>query len=284
VRAKSNRRNPAGAGARDAGFCSISLGGRDLLHRLQPQELAAQDREHQERRWLRFSRNKWDGGYDIEGHLDPVSGTIVKTALEGLLGPAPRNDPRGPLQRRGDALTEICQRVLDSGTLPERGRQRPHITVTATLETLRGDPGAPAALLDWGFPISAEILREIASDADLTPILLSKGGDPLHVGRKYRTSTPRMHRAMSERDRGCIWPGCDRPPEWCQAHHRDRKWTLGGLTNIEEMGLACLPHHRLLDQGWRLVRGPDGQVEAVPPEPRQPLYGPAVYEPPPQIA
>ena len=39
------------------------------------------------------------------------------------------------------------------------------------LETLRGDAGAPVALLDWGFPISGKALRRIALDAEITPIL-----------------------------------------------------------------------------------------------------------------
>ena len=72
----------------------------------------------------------------------------MKTALQGLLGPRPKNDERSPGQRRADALVELATRTLDSGQLPVRGGQRPHLTVTASLETLRGDPGAPAALLD----------------------------------------------------------------------------------------------------------------------------------------
>jgi hypothetical protein len=75
------------------------------------------------------------------------------------------------------------------------------VSCAATLETLRGDPGAPAALLDRGFPISGRALQRIAGDAEITPILLSTRGDPLRVGRKYRTATRKMRKALAERDR-----------------------------------------------------------------------------------
>jgi hypothetical protein len=139
-----------------------------------------------------------------------------KTALDGVMGPRARGDERTPGQRRADALDEVVTRVLDSGKLPVRGGQPPHLTVTASVETLCGRPGAPAALLDWGFPISGRALRRIAQDAEITPILVDAKGDPLHVGRRYRTATRKMRRALAERDRRCVWPGCDRPPEWTE--------------------------------------------------------------------
>src|SRR5437879_12008968 len=62
--------------------------------------------------------------------------------------------------------------------------------------------------------------------------------DPLHVGRRYRTATPKMRRALAERDRRCVWPGCDRPPEWSQGDH-ELPWAKGGETEVESMRLLC---------------------------------------------
>ena len=238
--------------------------GLGLLHRLAPAEMEAEEERRHRRRYVRLAE-VFDGGYELEGYLDPEGGATLKTALQGLLGPRRKDDERSPGQRRADALVEIATRVLDSGELPVRGGQRPHLTITATIETLRADPGAPAALLDWGFPISGRALRRIARDAEITPILLSPRGDPLHVGRRYRTATPKMSRALAERDRRCVWPGCDRPPEWTQRHHAERDWALGGETNVNAMNLLCLPHHGRLRRGWRLERLPDRRVVAHPP-------------------
>ena len=181
-----------------------------------------------------------------------------------MLGPRAKDDTRTPSQRRADALDEIVTRVLDSGELPVRGGQRPHLTITASLETLRGDPGAAAGLLDWGWPISGRAVRRIAEDAEITPILVDGRGDPLHVGRRYRTATKKMRRALAERDRRCVWPGCDRPPEWTQSDHI-KPWARGGKTEVEGMRLLCTPHHGRLGRGWRLVRQPDGRYTVHPP-------------------
>jgi hypothetical protein len=252
--------------------------GLSLVHQLAPQEMEDEEEQRHRRRYLRLSE-AFDGGYDLEGYLDPEGGATLKTALNGLLGPRARDDERTPGQRRADALVEIATRTLDRGDLPVRGGQRPHITITATLETLRGDPGAPAALLDWGWPISGKALRRIAGDAEITPILVSTRGDPLHVGRKYRTATPKMSKALAERDRHCVWPGCDRPPDWSQRHH-EVPWALGGMTEVDAMALLCRNHHRKLDRGWRLERLPDRRMIAQPPQHARTVWGPAIHDPP----
>jgi hypothetical protein len=238
--------------------------GLGLLHQVAPQEMEAEEERRQRQRYLHLSE-VFDGGYRLEGYLDPVGGATLKTALNGLLGPRRRGDERTPGQRRADGLVELATRCLDSGELPVRGGQRPHLTITASLETLRADPRAPAALLDWGWPISGRALRQIARDAEITPILVNEKGDPLHVGRRYRTATPKMQRALAERDRGCVWTGCDRPPEWADAHHRELAWADGGTTDIEDLSLLCRPHHGRLGRGWRLERLPDRRIIVHPP-------------------
>jgi hypothetical protein len=267
------------AEARDRDPHDLLLWGRSLRHQLNPAELADEEEQEHRRRWLSLSQT-WDGGYDLEGHLDAEGGTTLKVALQGLLGPRRKDDERTPGQRRADGLVEVARRCLDSGELPVRGGQRPHITITATLETLRGDPGSPAAELDWGFPISGDMLRRIACDAELTPILLAANGDPLHVGRARRTAPPRLRKALAQRDRRCVWPGCDRAPSWCDGHHR-RFWARGGMTAIDEMSLLCGRHHRKVHAGYKLVRQPDGRVVVVAPVPAGPVFGPAVHAPPP---
>ena len=237
--------------------------GLGLLHRMAPQVMEAEEERRHRRRYLRLAEVA-DGGYEVEGYLDEIAGAKLKTALNGVLGPRARDDLRTPGQRRADALDEIVTRVLDSGELPVRGGQRPHLTITASLETLRGDPGAPAGLLDWGFPISGRALRRVADDAEITPILIDQNGDPLHVGRKYRTATPKMRKALAERDRRCVWPGCDRPPEWTQGDHIE-SWSRGGQTEVEGMRLLCTPHHGRLSKGWRLEPQADGSYTVHPP-------------------
>ena len=73
-----------------------------------------------------------------------------------------------------------------------------------------------------------------------------------------------MRKALAERDRRCVWPGCDRPPEWSQGDH-EVPWARGGLTEVEGMRMLCRPHNQRLNGGWRLERGSDHRMVAHPP-------------------
>ncbi|HYW27966.1 MAG TPA: HNH endonuclease signature motif containing protein [Terriglobales bacterium] len=98
--------------------------------------------------------------------------------------------------------------------------------------------------------------------------------------RRRADPDPARRRALAQRDRRCVWERCDRPPDWCAGHHR-HLWVEGGRTNVDEMNLLCRLHHGNYHRGYRLRRLPDGRVEEVPPEPRGPVFGPAIHAPPP---
>jgi hypothetical protein len=70
--------------------------------------------------------------------------------------------------------------------------------------------------------------------------------------------------ALAVRDRGCVFPGCDRPLSWCDAHHLWH-WVDGGPTDLNNLALLCRAHHRAVHEGgWQLTRGPDGRFTASP--------------------
>jgi hypothetical protein len=64
----------------------------------------------------------------------------------------------------------------------------------------------------------------------------------LDSGRASRTFTAAQRRAIVARDKHCRWPGCDRPPGWCDAHHSIH-WADGGVTSVEKGVLLCGRHH-----------------------------------------
>lgn len=70
---------------------------------------------------------------------------------------------------------------------------------------------------------------------------------------------------LAVRDGGCVWPGCDRPPVWCEAHHI-RPWYAGGPTDLANACLLC-PYHHLVHSthGWRVHMARDGLPEVIPP-------------------
>jgi hypothetical protein len=62
-----------------------------------------------------------------------------------------------------------------------------------------------------------------------------------------------------------VWPGCDRPPAWCEAHHL-HWFTNGGPTSIDNLALLCSRHHHRLHQpGWDAKLKPDGTLRVTDP-------------------
>jgi hypothetical protein len=182
----------------------------------------------------------------------------------GVEGPSARgSDPRSPGQRRADALVEVCRLALACGGLPDNGGDRPQLAVTIDFDALREQ--VATATLDDGTVVSPATARRLACDARVLPVVLGGAGQVLDVGRERRLFTGPLRRALVLRDRGCGFPGCDRPPRWCEGHHL-RSWLDGGPTNLGNGVLLCGYHHRVVHQGqWTVRIAADGLPEFIPP-------------------
>jgi len=225
---------------------------RHLRHCIDPNgALDAANADHEGRR-VHLSQT-FDGVFVLDGVLDAEGGALLRTALNALTGPA-RGDERNPGQRRADALVELATRQLQNGSLPSAAGQRPHLTMTVSRDTLRREPRSPGADLAWAGPVVADLARRLACDAALTTVTVSSEGQPLDVGRETRTIPPAIRRALVVRDRGCRHPGCDRPPEWTDAHHITH-WVDGGETRLENLILLCRAHHRAVHEGRSTLDG-----------------------------
>jgi hypothetical protein len=261
----------------------VKLAHRVRAH-LDPDGTLLDERQAVARRELSFVPDL-DGTVAIRGRLDAEAAATVQAALDPLAAPLPADeqgvkDPRTPARRRADALVQAARLLLDAGALPTQGGQRPHLTVTITLDDLRGntdsgttdagttDPagtGTGTADLDTGAgTITAAAARRIACDAHTIPVVLGGRSEPLDVGRASYTVPQPMRRALIARDRGCTFPGCDRPPGWCDAHHIIH-WADGGPTALTNLALLCDTHHRLIHaQEWH-IRVADGHPEFIAP-------------------
>jgi len=140
---------------------------------------------------------------------------------------------------------ELARRRLDAGDLPERGGERPHLTVVAELSTLRLEPGSKLADLDWGALVTGETARRIGCDCSITPVVVDEGGEILHVGRRTRSVPAPTRRALNLRDRHCQGPGCEVPAPECSPHHIAH-WADGGSDELANLRLYCSAHHTLV--------------------------------------
>lgn len=196
-----------------------------------------------------------------------VGGAVVggaSVADAALVGDAGA-DGRSPGQRRADALIEVCRLALAAGDLPANGSERPQVTVTVPYDPVCRVLGA--GTLDTGDRVSATQVRRLACDAQVIPAVLDGVGQVLDVGQSRRLFTGALRRALVLRDRGCTFPGCDRPPRWCEGHHI-RSWVDGGPTSLDNAVLLCGRHHRTVHRGEWVVRSQHF--------PRPPIAQPAV--------
>jgi Domain of unknown function (DUF222)/HNH endonuclease len=189
----------------------------------------------------------------------------LRTALEPLARKSGAHDDRERDQRMADALVELSTHGLDNGLIPQQGSQRTHLMVTASLETLRGLPGAPAADMELSLPISSRMVERLACDAAITRIVLGSDSMVIDVGRAKRVISGPARKALIVRDGHCTWPGCERPATWSTGHHLVH-WVHGGTNELENLALLCYRHHWLVHDGnWQIVRGEEGRMLAIPP-------------------
>ena len=151
-------------------------------------------------------------------------------------------------------------------TTPAARHHRATTRLTATGRRPVGT-GPPGRRPTGGRGLAARLRAAVAL---LPPILGGAPTQPLEVGRTSRVVQPAQRTALAVRDGGCVFPDCDRPLAWCEAHHL-RHWLHGGPTDLANLALVCRAHHRAVHEGgWRLTRGPDGRLTATPPHRRHP--------------
>jgi len=166
-------------------------------------------------------------------------------------------EPKGTAWRaqQADALVAVAQSYLDGGQDRE-GATADHyqVVVHTDAKSLRGGAGCA------DLPI--ETVKRLLCDCSLVTVVEDESGNPLDVGRKQRTVSTPLRRALYARDRGCTFPGCHRQ-RYLAGHHLHH-WAHGGETNPDNMTLLCTYHHRLLHEGgFRIVREGDDTLRFV---------------------
>ena len=205
-----------------------------------------------------------DGMVEVRGRLTPEQGALLMRAVEaasdalykerepagGVPAETSGDETRVPAetsreaaaQRRADAVGLLAERALAAGfggsgeegedeagsaPVPISGTraERYQVVLHVDADTLREDGGLGRSELADGTRVSAETSRRLACDGSIVPLKRGPDGSVLDVGRKTRTVSPALRRALEARDRGCRFPGCGL--RFADAHHV-RHWADGG--------------------------------------------------------
>ncbi|MEO6957185.1 MAG: DUF222 domain-containing protein [Antricoccus sp.] len=225
-----------------------------------------------ERRAFVELKKRTRGGYHLNGLLTDQVGAKLQTVLHSLAGsgsgvsvesnvqngqngssrPNELNGSRCSAGKRAhDALGEAADRLLKSGELPSKNGASARVLVTVSLDNLLSGRGG--GWTDHGDYLPVSVIRKLAADAGMIPIVLGGSGEVLDVGRERRFATAPITWALTARDGGCTFPGCDKSAAESQRHHTPR-WHQHGATFTGSMTLACGFHNGHEEQlGWYAV-------------------------------
>jgi hypothetical protein len=184
-------------------------------------------------------------------------------------------------RRAADALVVMAETVIEAGPQPRSGGDRSSVVVHVDLDALVSD-GGDMCEVEGIAAIPPETARMLSCDASVVA-MYERDGEILSVGRKRRTLSSAIKRALEARDRCCQFPGCTNA-RFVDAHHIEH-WAHGGSTELSNLMLLCRYHHTFVHAhgytiaprvlgGFDFVR-PDGTLVGVSAEtPR----GPGIVE------
>jgi hypothetical protein len=204
----------------------------------------------------------------ISGLLDPESAAIIVGAVDAATSPRrggprfldpadapalPADDDRTIPQLLADALVDLVRIATraDDGTV--LGSRPVGVRILVTQRDLERGVGR-AEIEGQKDAMTVQTAERHLCEFDSVTIQFDEAGMPLAVGRSKRLFTPRQRIALAARDGGCLFPECDRPPSWTEAHHIN-PWCEGGKTDVADGVLLCRHHHLLVhNNGWRIAR------------------------------
>ena len=228
-----------------------------------------------------------DGMTRVDGLLDPESGAIVRSALDGIMNhTAFDGTNRTRVQRCADAFTQLCA-AASKGEI-RGGRSNTKLIATVPFDTIV-ERAAERGVTHVGPTLDPATVRKLACDAGIHRMITGPGSSILDFGHENRLVSDNLFIALVGRDQRCRWPGCSIRATWCDAHHIIHR-SDHGATNDENLVLLCHRHHQLSHQpGWQItgtgaalhVHHPDGTIEvSKPPGATPPRAGETGREPP----
>ena len=235
-----------------------------------------------------------DGQVIVNGSLAPELGETVRTALDlarKLLEgedpselptdsekleqatPSPASESTGPVdersraEQRAEALGLIARFFLDhNDDIELSAGNRPHVHVEIDLDVVEERAGGIGRTRHSAYGLSAEDVRRILCDSNISRVVMSGASVVLDIGRKTRVVPVALAKAVRRRDRQCRFPGCNAADRFSDIHHGVH-WSKGGPTSRLNCYLLCYRHHRMMHgpNAWTSQGDPNGVLTFTAP-------------------
>jgi hypothetical protein len=249
---------------------ALSRRARQTRDQLDEEGIARREKERDDLRSVRMWTDA-AGMHCGSWRLAPEDGLIVASAFDALLSPrrgGPRfvhpeaveatedllADTRTREQIAADGLVGLIRLAVDADPTVMHGARRPAVRVLVTSAHLSARAGH-GRLEGHSDLVSITTIDRHVCDTGTIALGFDDDGQCVNVGRNQRLFTERQRIGMAARDGGCMAPGCDRPPAWCEAHHINQWARDHGRTNVADGILLCRRHHLVFhNNGWEIHR------------------------------
>ncbi len=229
---------------------AVKLAVEDWRARQHPDRDADLADTQRARRHLRVT-DHGDGMTRVEGLLDPESGAIVRSTLDGIMNlSAFDGTKRTRDQRCADALTQLCS-AASKGQL-KGGRSNTKLIAIAPFETIV-ERAAARGITHVGPTLDPATVRRLACDAGIHRLVTGPGSSILDFGHENRLVSDNLFLALVARDQRCRWLDSGhlvrRPPHRPPRRRRpDQRRELGAALSPPP---PTLPPTRLEDDRHR---------------------------------
>ena len=231
------------------------------------------------------------GGWALHGRLDDIGGAEFNEIFAHFTDIEWRNDwheatnrlgtdaritvadlRRTQDQRRCDALVAMARAAAANGSgataEPTVNFLIDHDTARSIIHDQPIDPDRYRTVVSrtaTGVPVHPRHIINTALWAHVRRIVTDAAGVIIDMGRRSRLFTGPAREAVMLLEDQCAWIGCDKPTNWCDADH-SQGWKQHGPTVPRNGGPLCRTHNLQKEQGYRIVRSPDGTWHTYNPD------------------
>ena len=218
-----------------------------------------------------------DGRFQLRYSAPATVGALVEQAVReakdalflqtrGEPGPGAErpSTTRGPSPTHADAFELLAHRSLAAAGRDDVGEDGPskgsggssradryrvyvHLSTDGAWVNARG--AIPQVLLD-----------RLLTNGLVQPVW-ETNGHPVSVGRAMRILPDRARRLVTDRDRGCRFPGCT-ATRFLEVHHLTA-WADGGSTDLTNQVSLCPFHHDAATRGDVTITGDPGRPDGL---------------------
>jgi hypothetical protein len=218
---------------------NVTPGDLSRLAREQSKPSVEDGRARQEAQHLRMWWDKRRGMLQYRGELADVAGAKFEATINQLV--EEMRPPKGQAwasweRRAADALMVMCDAIDAVARIDTPMAAAPALLVVQV------PPTGPATVA--GIPLPDAMVEQLRANASVEPLLIDTNGAPTLVGKRARSLSPKVIRAVLLRDGHCRCGHCDL--RYGLHVHHIRPKSLGGTDELSNLAAIASVHHPIL--------------------------------------